>query len=63
MSLLNKLWNSGIKAEGSYKESPRANKQMDHVNKNQIPLVIWLGEEELKQNKIKFRVNLILSRT
>ena len=63
LSLLSKLWKNGINAETLYAENARPNKQMEHINKNKIPLVIWFGEEESQQNKVKFRVHFHLYRT
>ena len=34
-------------------------KQMDYAIDNRIPFIIFLGENEVKENKIKIKVNNI----
>ena len=51
----NELWDNGIKAEILYNENPRMDKQMDYVVNNRIPFIIFIGENELKENKLKIK--------
>ena len=53
--VLNELWDNGIKAEILYNENPRMDKQMDYVVNNRIPFIIFIGENELKENKLKIK--------
>ena len=53
--VVNELWDNGIKAEILYNENPRMDKQMDYVVNNKIPFMIFLGENELKENKLKIK--------
>ena len=53
--ILNELWSNGIKAEILYNENPRMDKQMDYAVDNRIPFVIFIGENEVKENKIKVK--------
>ena len=53
--VLNELWDNGIKAEMLYNENPRMDKQMDYVVNNKIPFIIFIGENELKENKLKIK--------
>ena len=39
-----------------YQENPRNDKQMDFVMENRVPFVIYIGETEVKENKIKIKV-------
>lgn len=53
--IVNELWSSGIKAEVLYNENPRMDKQMDYAVDNRIPFIIFIGENEVKENKIKVK--------
>ena len=53
--IVNELWDNGIKAEILYYENPRMDKQLDYGLKNKIPFLIFIGENELKENKIKIK--------
>ena len=53
--VLNELWESGINAEILYNENPRMDKQMDYVINNKIPFMVFIGENELKENKLKIK--------
>ena len=53
--VLNELWDNGIKAEILYNENPRMDKQMDYVVNNKIPFIVFIGENELKENKLKIK--------
>jgi histidyl-tRNA synthetase len=58
--VISELWSSGIKAEILYNENPRMDKQMDFASDNRIPFVIFIGENEVKDNKVKIKVDNIL---
>ena len=53
--VLNELWDNGIKAEILYNENPRMDKQMDYAVSNKIPFMVFIGENELKENKLKIK--------
>ena len=53
--IINELWDNGINAEILYNENPRMDKQLDYGLKNKIPFLIFIGENELKENKIKIK--------
>ena len=55
LKVLNELWDNEIKAEILYNENPRMDKQMDYVLNNRIPFMIFIGENELKENKLKIK--------
>ena len=56
MKLLNELWEKGIKAEILYNDAPRLDKQNDYATKNKIPFVVWIGENEIKENTCKLKI-------
>jgi histidyl-tRNA synthetase len=58
--VVNELWDSGIKAEILYNENPRDDKQMKYTLENRIPFMIFIGENEIKDNKIKIKVRLFI---
>jgi len=39
-----------------YNENPRMDKQNDYAVNNKIPFVIFIGENEIKDNIIKLKV-------
>ena len=49
--VLKDLWDNGIKAEILYNENPRMDKQMDYTINNKIPFMVFIGENELKENR------------
>ncbi len=51
----NDLWDGGIKAEILYNENPRMDKQMDYAVNNRVPFIVFIGENELKENKLKIK--------
>ena len=53
--VLNELWDNGIKAEILYNENPRMDKQMDYTLNNKIPFIVFIGENELKENRLKIK--------
>ena len=53
--IVNELWANGIKAEVLYNENPRMDKQMDYACENRIPFIIFIGENEVKENKVKVK--------
>ena len=53
--IINELWKNGINAEILYNENPRMDKQLDYGLNNKIPFLIFIGENELKENKVKIK--------
>ena len=50
------LWNAGIKAETLYVDNPRADKTFNYAFKNEIPLIMILGESEMAKGIYKIRI-------
>lgn len=55
LRVLNELWGAGYKAETVYLDNPKVPKQLDYAFDNGIPLVIWLGEDEVKRGVVKVK--------
>ncbi|XP_037938865.1 histidine--tRNA ligase, cytoplasmic-like [Teleopsis dalmanni] len=55
LSILNSLWDNGIKAEHSYKLNPKLLAQLQHCEENQIPLAVVFGDSELEKGIVKLR--------
>jgi histidyl-tRNA synthetase len=53
--IVNDLWTAGIKAEVLYNDNPRMDKQMDYAVDHRVPFIIFIGENEVKENKIKVK--------
>jgi histidyl-tRNA synthetase len=56
METLAELWKAGIKAETLYVENPRADKTFSYAFDNGIPLILIIGEQEIKEGVYKVRV-------
>lgn len=57
MEICKLLWDAGVKAEFSWKEKPRMDKQFKEAEKSGIPFSVILGETELAQGKVKVKQN------
>ncbi|XP_012263179.2 histidine--tRNA ligase isoform X3 [Athalia rosae] len=55
MGVLSELWEAGLKAEQSYKKSPKLLAQLQHCEDSGIPLVVILGEGELARGEVTLR--------
>jgi len=53
--LIKLLWENEVKAEMLYNDNPKPQKQLQYALENYIPFVLWIGEEELKNNKVKVK--------
>lgn len=42
-----------------YLQKAKPRKQIEHAFDNQIPMVLWLGEEEIKNGQAKLKVYYI----
>mmetsp|Transcript_5268 Transcript_5268/g.4456 ORF Transcript_5268/g.4456 Transcript_5268/m.4456 type:complete len:359 (-) Transcript_5268:107-1183(-) len=50
------LWEAGVNAETLYNDNPDPKKQLNYALKGYIPLIIWIGEDEIKNNKLKIKL-------
>uniref|UniRef100_A0A9L0JA43 histidine--tRNA ligase n=1 Tax=Equus asinus TaxID=9793 RepID=A0A9L0JA43_EQUAS len=55
LKLIAELWDAGIKAELLYKNNPKLLTQLHYCENMGIPLVVIVGEQELKEGVIKLR--------
>lgn len=55
LQVISKLWDAGIKAELTYKVKPKLPAQFKAAEVNGTPFAIILGEDELKQGKVKIK--------
>ncbi|XP_033262513.1 histidine--tRNA ligase, mitochondrial isoform X4 [Orcinus orca] len=55
LKLIAELWDAGIKAELMYKNNPKLLTQLHYCENTGIPLVVIIGEQELKEGVIKLR--------
>lgn len=53
--ICNLLWNKGINADTSYKEKSDPKGQAGYASQNGIRWIIWVGESELLENKVKIK--------
>jgi len=58
LKLSSEMWKRNLKVEIIYSEKPKPQKQMEYALENEIPFMIWLGEEEIKGGFVKIKVNL-----
>ncbi|KAI9354677.1 histidyl-tRNA synthetase [Pilaira anomala] len=55
MGLANELWKAGIKASFMHKNKPKLEKQWAACEKDQIPLAVILGKDELENSKVRIK--------
>lgn len=55
LKIIAELWDAGIKAELMYKNNPKLLPQLHYCENTGIPLVVIIGEQELKEGVIKLR--------
>lgn len=55
LKLIAELWDAGIKAEMLYKNNPKLLSQLHYCENTGIPLVVIIGEQELKEGVVKIR--------
>uniref|UniRef100_A0A2R8MF54 histidine--tRNA ligase n=1 Tax=Callithrix jacchus TaxID=9483 RepID=A0A2R8MF54_CALJA len=55
LKLIAELWDAGIKAEMLYKNNPKLLTQLHYCESTGIPLVVIVGEQELKEGVVKIR--------
>lgn len=55
MQLVNELWQHGIKASFMLKNKPKLEKQWLACEKDQIPLAVIFGQDELQNNQVRIK--------
>jgi histidyl-tRNA synthetase len=54
-SVCSSLWNAGIGAEIVYAEKPNLKKQLTYALEQGIPLIVFIGEAEIKNGKVNLK--------
>lgn len=57
LAICSELWEAGINAETPYGDNLRTDKVLSQAFDNGIPLVIWIGENELNEGGLKIKVS------
>lgn len=55
MQLARELWDADIKASYMFKVKPKLQKQFEMCDKDQIPLCVIIGEDELAKGEVKIK--------
>ncbi len=55
MKILGELWKANICAETMYIDNPKPAKQLDFAFDNGIPLIMWIGEDEIAKGQVKVK--------
>ncbi|EKD19196.1 uncharacterized protein L3040_009363 [Drepanopeziza brunnea f. sp. 'multigermtubi'] len=55
LDVCTRLWDAGIKAEFAYKIKPKLPAQFKSAEVNGVPFTIVIGEDEVKQKKVKIK--------
>ena len=53
--ILGELWKNGIAAEMLYHDNPKVPKQIQFALDTGVPLILWLGEDEIKKGVVKVK--------
>lgn len=55
LKVCSELWAAGVKAETSYSDNPKVQRQLEFALESGIPLVMWIGENEIKDGVVKVK--------
>lgn len=55
MQIAKELWDAGLRTEFMYKAKPKAAKQFEAIDKDQIPFAVIIGANELKDGKVRVK--------
>jgi len=53
--ILGELWKANIGAEILHNDNPKVPKQIQHALDTGIPLIIWIGEDEVAKGVVKVK--------
>lgn len=56
LKIISELWKAGIKAEFFYYKEAKPQKQITEALEKEIPFILWIGENEIKSNSFKIKV-------
>mmetsp|Transcript_5824 Transcript_5824/g.24510 ORF Transcript_5824/g.24510 Transcript_5824/m.24510 type:complete len:198 (-) Transcript_5824:1083-1676(-) len=55
MRICSSLWEASIRCELNYSLNPKMNRQLEYVGKQQIPLLVIVGEDELEKGVVQLK--------
>lgn len=55
LKILGELWNADIAAEIVHNINPKVPKQIQYALDTGIPLIIWIGEDEIQKGTVKIK--------
>jgi histidyl-tRNA synthetase len=55
LKVCSELWAAGVKVETSYADNPKVQRMLEFTLENGIPLIMWLGENEIKEGVVKVK--------
>jgi histidyl-tRNA synthetase len=61
MEIVNEFWDANLSTEFIHDEFPRPDKQLKFALEKRIPFIVWVGEDEVKNNIFKIK-NLYLKK-
>lgn len=53
--ILKELWQAGIAAEMQFNDNPKVPKQIQYALDTGIPLILWIGEDEIAKGLVKIK--------
>lgn len=53
--ILKELWAADIHAEILYNDNPKVPKQIEYALEKGIPLILWIGEDEVTKGVVKVK--------
>ncbi|KTW30755.1 histidine-tRNA ligase [Pneumocystis carinii B80] len=56
LQICKELWNSGINTQFLYKIKPKFRQQFDAAEKDQIPIAVIFGQDEIANNQVRIKV-------
>ncbi|QSL64181.1 hypothetical protein MERGE_000336 [Pneumocystis wakefieldiae] len=56
LQICKELWNSGINTQFLYKIKPKSRQQFEAAEKDQIPIAVIFGEDEIANNQVRIKV-------
>ncbi|KAJ3032807.1 Cytoplasmic and mitochondrial histidine tRNA synthetase [Rhizophlyctis rosea] len=60
MKIANLLWNAGVNAEFAYKVKPKSQNQFESIDKDRVPLCVWVGRECRESGEVKVRRQVLV---
>ncbi|GAA96629.1 uncharacterized protein L969DRAFT_94918 [Mixia osmundae IAM 14324] len=55
MAICSELWQAGLRAEFTYKRKPKMPAQFEAIDRDQIPIAVIVGVDELREGKVRIK--------